>query len=1554
MAAVPVASGQGVDVLQSINPATGAPVASGAVHLDRVSLACDAAAAALPPWRSLSMDARWEVLLRFREAIASNQDALAQAISSEMGKLLSEAHIEISALIHRFALVRGQIARDLSSGALPGHPNEVLSFRPHGVVGVIGPFNFPLHLCHAHVVPALLLGNTVVVKPSEVAPLAAECYAKAAVAAGIPPGVLNLVHGGGAAGAALCTDKRVRAVAFTGSWAVGRKIRAATVDRPELLVALEMGGKNTCYVAEDADLSQAAHEVAVGGYLTTGQRCTCTDRVLIHRSVVEPFVERLAAIVSGLRFGPPDRNGSFAGPLATRSSRERFLAARAKAVEAGGETIATGGVAEAAEESGFYVPATAHLLPDGIHHVAGYTDTELFGPDLHLEPVAGDEEAITVLEDSPYGFATSVFCASRPRFQHFLGAVETGILNWNRSTNQASPRLPFGGLKRSGNHRPAGAYAPRNLAVPVAAQLNQPGVFVRRPELASKTNAPDLDALEQRYQRESNEAGSAGIHYLAEVARPMDGHFPESERCLERLYAGDRVVREKKPMVFDHLRSHGAWMASIDENPLVVLDGMSQTATLPAGFSPDCATRAYAEGAFDDVVLVSDDSTAGSAEVESVLEQLRARLLRLVPGYTTASFVNSGAESCEKALALCHAQFPGRSKVLAFEGGFHGRTLLALAATHNPKKRGPFEFVGFEASFAPYPTWWQPDQPEPATPAGFQDAILTSDWSRATGLCGDDCLLMEEVAALQAVVGQLASGEFFATMIEPMQSEGGDRYATARFHRLLRMVTRKYDVPLVLDEVQCGFGLSGEFAWHHAFDYVTADGKPDQPDCVTFAKRAQLGVVLSSYEDREPSSCHLASVVRGALFAALMETDPDAKAMEFLVRQRLAALAGRFPDLVQHPRNKGYALAFDLPSPEHLTAYLGQRFWRGVVVFGAGQRTVRYRLSKAFLEHELTVLFQSVEASLAWLLAHPGLNKAPTWVNLPGDKKPKTGWPQELRLRVVEPTIKDADKAALLDAIVALEASVYEPARRDSREKLALAFEQDGVAVIAETLGGALAGCALAAPLERFSSVGGVKEDPFFGRGNTAYAIASTVAESFQGRGLGRALKASLVRATANRTGTDGQPRYQHIAGRTRVGLADAMGRLNRSLGAYEVHRIEDAYEDGGTAIYYRMPAPVPALSQKTDTSKAKPKRVPDFSQGISRPFEQPPETLVNKAVQGGLFGPVVNKLTVMNYVTKDYVRALEWVGALTPSQPHLYVTSSRDETFDKTVRLLRIHRPQAQVVLGLEGGYLGHTTAAARSLSDPAVHGQGPAYFRTWKRAGHPAKVGSETTLAGLRKMVDDAGGAEKVLGLFLEPVQERTGACLDEAFLIGLAEFREDTGVPVVFVEPASACYRSGEGAFFADGSTFVPDVLTWWGGGQVGFLHVSKNFRVATPLTLVSTWDGDELSLIRIEHQLRAARRIDILTQTERMVEALSPAVAAGVMAQGKGLYWALHVGDRTSRLIQALRGIVRLRGFPNGHVAVCPPLDASKTDFDALKSAVAKFLEQNATTPEGDAA
>jgi RHH-type proline utilization regulon transcriptional repressor/proline dehydrogenase/delta 1-pyrroline-5-carboxylate dehydrogenase len=715
------------------------------------------------------------------------------------------------------------------------------------------------------------------------------------------------------------------------------------------------------------------------------------------------------------------------------------------------------------------------------------------------------------------------------------------------------------------------------------------------------------------------------------VARPPGGRLPTSAEWLARLYAGDRVPREKKPLVFDHLRSAGPWMVSVDAEPQSVLDGMSQTATVCGGFAEDPVVAALVEGRFADT-LVADADTA-VAETPAWAE-FASTLRQLVPGLPHVTFVASGAEANEKALALCHLHCarPGARKVLAFDGSFHGRTLLAIHATHSPSKRAPFELAGYEATFAPFPVWDTPGD-EPDAPSGYYAAAASGDLAELLERFGDgkeDPLLASELRALAAVDGALATGEYFVCTVEPMQSEGGDRYATERFFRALRLLTRRHATFLCFDEVQVGFGLGGAFAWHSKFRLLNSRGQPDYPDAVVFAKRAQVGVVMSRFDDPEPGSAHNASLVRGRLHADMMSTSHAASRIDKLVRPRLDAVARAYPHLVGHPRGCGYAFAFDLPTPALLDAFIGQRFWRGAVVFAAGTRTARYRLSESFGVREIDFLFETIRRSLSWLDAHPG-KKPPEWEDLGGPAAVPDPDKAGIRFRSVPHT----EAMDLLPAILDIEYQVYEPARRTPPAEIRAALAHpEGSVVVAET-GAAdkpqLVGFAIGAPLEESADVEGPDDDPMLGTHNTMYSVSITVAPGFQNSGVGRRLKELQLQGAMAQQRPGGGARYRYVTGRNRVGRTAQMTHLNRVFGAHVVQVLTGQYEDPeGQAIYYRIPlgpiTPEPSLrahhaarhAGHGDHVDERPPLVHDLASGLTRPLAQPPASL-QAAESGGL-----------------------------------------------------------------------------------------------------------------------------------------------------------------------------------------------------------------------------------------------------------------------------------------------------------------------------------------------
>ncbi len=433
-----------------------------------VSRAVERARAAFPGWRDRGLDARTTLLQRFRDRVAERSEELARLIAREIGKALWEARAEAR-------LVPAKVDVTLADGlratqALEPAPGARATFHPRGVLAVLGPFNFPAHLPNGHWVPALATGNSVVFKPSELSPAVGAWLAAQLAEAGVPDGVFELVQGGADTGRALAVHPEIDGVLFTGSYAVGRALREATLDQPWKLLALEMGGKNAVVVLEDADLELAVAESALSIAATTGQRCSCASRLFVHHRRIDEFAERLAAVLKKLRIGAPLEEGVFMGPLVSRAAFDKLAGFRTPTAIGSGERILC-------VDPGLPTP---YVGPGLVRYptsqqTSRYQRDEIFGPEAALHPIASLDEGIDATNDSEYGLVASLFTQSRASYDHAVGRIRTGLLNWNKGTIGASGKLPFGGRGKSGNDRPAGLAAAIYCTVPQSHLESQAG-----------------------------------------------------------------------------------------------------------------------------------------------------------------------------------------------------------------------------------------------------------------------------------------------------------------------------------------------------------------------------------------------------------------------------------------------------------------------------------------------------------------------------------------------------------------------------------------------------------------------------------------------------------------------------------------------------------------------------------------------------------------------------------------------------------------------------------------------------------------------------------------------------------------------------------------------------------------------------------------------------------------------------------------------------------------------------------------------------------------------
>lgn len=448
--------------LESVSPSDATDVIGRFAVADDAAVAAAVARArtAFPHWRDAAPDVRAAVLQRFARAVSERAEELALLIAREVGKARWDARAEALLIAPKIAVTLGD-GMKLVAPFAPASGQRA-TYRPRGVLAVYGPFNFPAHLPNGHIAPALATGNTVVFKPSEVAPAVGAWMAERWRDAGLPEGVLEVVQGGPDTGRALAKAD-VDGILFTGSYATGRALLEATLDAPQKLLALELGGSNAMIVCADADLDLAVSEAALSIAATTGQRCTAARRIFVERPVREIFQEKLAAVLSGLRVGPPLEEGVFMGPLASLAAHARLERLRGLAAEAGGERVLL-------VDTGRPPPYTGAGLVrfESTDQRHPYQREEIFGPEAALYPVDDLDEAIGAANDSDYGLAASVITCCRAKYERCIGRIRTGVLNWNKGTVGASGRLPFGGSGKSGNDRPAGVTATLYCTAPQA------------------------------------------------------------------------------------------------------------------------------------------------------------------------------------------------------------------------------------------------------------------------------------------------------------------------------------------------------------------------------------------------------------------------------------------------------------------------------------------------------------------------------------------------------------------------------------------------------------------------------------------------------------------------------------------------------------------------------------------------------------------------------------------------------------------------------------------------------------------------------------------------------------------------------------------------------------------------------------------------------------------------------------------------------------------------------------------------------------------------------
>lgn len=445
---VPIGRG-GIAVIDPSTAAVYARIPEGVPADAEAAIA--AAAAALGPWSRIPVAERAAYIERIAAGIEARSDELALAIASEVGMPLKlAARVQVGGPLWHWRHY-ARLADEFEWESRVGH--SLVVREPIGVVGAITPWNFPLNQITLKVAPALLAGCTVVLKPSEVAPINAFVLAEIIDEAGLPPGVFNLVSGyGPVVGEVLATDPRVDMVSFTGSTRAGRRVAelaAATVKK----VALELGGKSAAVVLEDADLARAVKGTVSNCLLNSGQTCSAHTRLVVPRARLEEAAGLAAGAMSALKLGPARAPDSRLGPLVSAAQRDRVVGYIRRGIAEGARLVCGGPEAPAGMGDGFFVSPTVLVCEDPKASVA---QEEIFGPVLVVMPHDGDEDAIRIANDSLYGLGGAVWAGSEERALAAARRIRSGQIDINGAP--WNPSAPFGGFRQSGLGRENGAY----------------------------------------------------------------------------------------------------------------------------------------------------------------------------------------------------------------------------------------------------------------------------------------------------------------------------------------------------------------------------------------------------------------------------------------------------------------------------------------------------------------------------------------------------------------------------------------------------------------------------------------------------------------------------------------------------------------------------------------------------------------------------------------------------------------------------------------------------------------------------------------------------------------------------------------------------------------------------------------------------------------------------------------------------------------------------------------------------------------------------------------
>lgn len=452
-------------VFSSVNPANNSVIWQGqSADAAQVNTAIQSARDAFYRWSQLSLEARIAIVEAFAEQLKANTEQMARVIAEETGKALWESRTEVAAMTGKIAIsIKAHNERTGTvENPMPG-ARAFIRHKPHGVVAVFGPYNFPGHLPNGHIVPALIAGNTVVFKPSELTPKVAEYTVQLWQQAGLPAGVINLVQGEVATGKALAGHAGIDGLFFTGSSGTGHYLHQQYAGQPGKILALEMGGNNPLIVKNVANIDAAVHDIIQSAFISSGQRCTCARRLFIERSANgDAILAKLLSAAAQIQVAEPFAdNQPFYGAMISAKAAAGMVKAQA-------DIQALGGVSLLELKQ---LPVGAAFVSPGIIDVTkaqALPDEEHFGPLLKVYRYDNFDAAIEEANNTAFGLSAGLLADDESDYQHFFARIRAGIVNWNKPITGASSAAPFGGIGASGNHRASAYYAADYCAYPVS------------------------------------------------------------------------------------------------------------------------------------------------------------------------------------------------------------------------------------------------------------------------------------------------------------------------------------------------------------------------------------------------------------------------------------------------------------------------------------------------------------------------------------------------------------------------------------------------------------------------------------------------------------------------------------------------------------------------------------------------------------------------------------------------------------------------------------------------------------------------------------------------------------------------------------------------------------------------------------------------------------------------------------------------------------------------------------------------------------------------------